>query len=200
NEVSVYGMPGFISDINDDWVVEIEKGDSSDKESGKRLRTLRTHFKLRHLNTGCYLFLHKVKLPEWGFDQQEVTCNKNTVKENSLWYVETATKHPQLSADAPKVNYKTPRFLSKFWELQQVMWTTNAGLTDRHMYDSRPLTWPHLRHGINFCVKDHRQIYLIGNPFVWWLSAASVITYMIVRGFLLLRMKRGYHDFDNSED
>lgn len=95
NEVSAYGMPGFIGDINDDWVVEIEKGDSSDKESGKRLRTLRTHFKLRHLNTGCYLFSHKVKLPEWGFDQQEVTCNKNAVKENSLWYVETATKHPQ---------------------------------------------------------------------------------------------------------
>lgn len=22
--------------------------------------------------TGCYLFSHKVKLPEWGFEQQEV--------------------------------------------------------------------------------------------------------------------------------
>ncbi|KAG2108540.1 glycosyltransferase family 39 protein [Suillus cothurnatus] len=199
NEVSAYGMAGFVGDINDDWVVEIEKGDSSDKESSKRLRTLRTHFKLRHLNTGCYLFSHKVKLPEWGFEQQEVTCNKNAVKANSLWYVETAAKHPQLPTDAPKVNYKIPGFLSKFWELQQVMWTTNAGLTDRHMYDSRPLTWPRLRRGINFWVKDHRQIYLIGNPFVWWSSTASVITYMIVRGFLLLRAKRGYRDFDNTK-
>ncbi|KAG1740311.1 glycosyltransferase family 39 protein [Suillus lakei] len=199
NEVSAYGMTGFVGDINDDWIVEIEKGDSSDKESRKRLRTLRTHFKLRHLNTGCYLFSHKVKLPEWGFDQQEVTCNKNAVKANSLWYVETAAKHPQLPADAPKVNYKIPGFLSKFWELQRVMWTTNAGLTDRHMYDSRPLTWPRLRRGINFWVKDHRQIYLIGNPFVWWSSTASVITYMIVRGFLILRAKRGYRDFDNTK-
>jgi dolichyl-phosphate-mannose-protein mannosyltransferase len=95
NEVSAYGMAGFAGDINDDWIVEIEKGDRSDKESSKRLRTLRTHFKLRHLNTGCYLFSHKVKLPEWGFEQQEVTCNKNAVKDNSLWYVETAAKHPQ---------------------------------------------------------------------------------------------------------
>ena len=23
--------------------------------------------------TGCYLFSHKVKLPEWGFEQQEVS-------------------------------------------------------------------------------------------------------------------------------
>lgn len=199
NEVSAYGLTGFVGDINDDWVVEIEKGDRSDKESSKRLRTLRTHFKLRHLNTGCYLFSHKVKLPEWGFDQQEVTCNKNAVKANSLWYIETAAKHPQLSTDAPRVNYKIPGFLSKFWELQRVMWTTNAGLTDRHMYDSRPLTWPRLRRGINFWVKDHRQIYLIGNPFVWWSSTASIITYMIVRGFLLLRAKRGYRDFDNTK-
>lgn len=199
NEVSAYGMTGFVGDINDDWVVEIEKGDSSDKESSKRLRTLRTHFKLRHLNSGCYLFSHKVKLPEWGFEQQEVTCNKNAVKANSLWYVETAAKHPQLPTNAAKINYKIPGFLSKFWELQGVMWTTNAGLTDRHMYDSRPLTWPRLRRGINFWVKDHRQIYLIGNPFVWWSSTASVITYMIVRGFLLLRAKRGYRDFDNTK-
>lgn len=49
---------------------------------------------------------------------------------------------------APKVNYKLPGFISKFLELQQVMWTTNAGLTDRHMYDSRPDAWPRLRRGI----------------------------------------------------
>ncbi|KAJ8587943.1 hypothetical protein M405DRAFT_903878 [Rhizopogon salebrosus TDB-379] len=30
------------------------------------------------------------------------------------------------------------------------MWITNAGLTDRHSYDSRPLSWPHLHRGINF--------------------------------------------------
>ncbi|KAF8844790.1 glycosyltransferase family 39 protein [Paxillus ammoniavirescens] len=198
-EVSAYGQAGFVGDINDDWVIEIEKGDKSDRESSKRVRTLRTHFKLRHLNTGCYLFSHKVKLPDWGFEQQEVTCNKNAVKKNSLWYIETAEKHPQLPASAAKVNYKIPGFLAKFLELQQVMWTTNAGLTDRHVYDSRPLTWPRLRRGINFWVKDNRQIYLIGNPFIWWLSTASVLAYVLVRGFLILRAKRGYKDFENTK-
>jgi len=118
--------------------------------------------------------------------------------------------------DAPKVNYKLPGFLGKFFELQGVMWTTNAGLTDRHMYDSRPHSWPRLRRGIvssafvcfgsvidrllqNFWVKDHRQIYLIGNPLVWWLSTFSVVLYILVRGFLILRAKRGFRDFDNSE-
>lgn len=93
NEVSGYGMSGFVGDANDDWFIEIEHGEKSDKESSIRLRTLRTVFKLRHAITGCYLFSHKVKLPEWGFEQQEVTCNKNAMKANSLWMIETAT-HP----------------------------------------------------------------------------------------------------------
>ncbi|KAJ7721344.1 glycosyltransferase family 39 protein [Mycena maculata] len=198
NEVSAYGMPGFAGDANDDWWVEIVSGDKRDRESAKRLRTLRTTFRLRHALTGCYLFSHKIKLPEWGFEQQEVTCNKNAVMANSLWKIETAS-HPLLPEDAPKVNYRLPGFLAKFLELQQVMWTTNAGLTDRHTFDSRPESWPRLRRGINFWVKDHRQIYLIGNAMVWWLSTLAVLAYIAVRGFLILRAKRGFRDFDSTK-
>ncbi|KAI0687287.1 glycosyltransferase family 39 protein [Earliella scabrosa] len=197
-EVSAYGIPGYAGDTNDDWIVEIYKGDKRDKESGKRLRTLRTQFRLKHPNTGCYLFSHKVKLPDWAYEQQEVTCNKQAVLANSLWYIETNT-HPKLPPDAPKVNYKLPSFFGKFWELQKVMWTTNAGLTDRHTYDSRPDAWPRLRRGINFWVKDHRQIYLLGNPLIWYLSTAGVFAYAAVRGLLILRAQRGYRDFDNTK-
>lgn len=40
---------------------------------------------------------------------------------------------------------------------------------------------------------------MIGNPFVWWLSTASIATYVVVRGFLILRAKRGYRDFESSK-
>jgi dolichyl-phosphate-mannose-protein mannosyltransferase len=93
NEVSAYGMAGFVGDANDWWHVDIVNGDNKDRESSTRLKTLRTQFRLRHALTGCYLFSHKVKLPEWGWEQQEVTCNKNPVLANSLWFVETST-HP----------------------------------------------------------------------------------------------------------
>lgn len=99
NEVSAYGMPGFAGDANDDWYVEIERGNRKDKESTKRLRTLRTVFRLRHALTGCYLFSHKVKLPDWGYEQQEVTCNKNAVRANSLWFIETSTHEASASFD-----------------------------------------------------------------------------------------------------
>lgn len=120
--------------------------------------------------------------------------------ENSLWYIETNT-HPLLETarDAPKmVNYIRPSFWSRFLELNQVMWDTNAGLTDRHAYDSRPQTWPVLRRGINFWTKDHRQIYLIGNPFIWWGSLCAIMVYFLARALLMLRAKRGCKDFQDS--
>jgi dolichyl-phosphate-mannose--protein O-mannosyl transferase len=50
----------------------------------------------------------------------------------------------------------------------------------------------------NFWVKDHRQIYLLGNPFIWFLSTASIVGYVAVRGFLILRAQRGFRDFESS--
>ncbi|KAH9989401.1 Dolichyl-phosphate-mannose-protein mannosyltransferase-domain-containing protein [Russula compacta] len=198
NEVSAYGMPGFVGDLNDDWIVEIEKGSKHDSVSSRRVRTLRTQIRLRHALSGCYLFSHKVKLPTWAYEQQEVTCNKNPSRANSLWMIESSD-HPNLPPDAPKVNYRKLGFLDKFFELQRVMWQTNAGLTDRHTYDSRPSSWPQLRRGINFWVKDHRQIYLIGNPMIWFLSTASIAGYVAMRGFLILRAQRGHRDFENTK-
>ncbi|CAO1614890.1 unnamed protein product [Parajaminaea phylloscopi] len=217
NEVTGYGFPNFAGDANDNWRVEIEHGAAGDSASSTRVRSLRTVFRLRHTLTGCYLFSHKVTLPDWGYGQQEVTCNRSPTKPNSLWFVETST-HPRLSSQgnpalevdadgeedsiatkpAQKVNYLRPSFLSRFWELQKVMWVTNAGLTDRHVYDSRPNTWPVLRRGINFWSKESRQIYLIGNPLVWWGSTVAVLVYLGARALLMLRNKRGAKDFLDS--
>ncbi|KAJ7983086.1 hypothetical protein DFH06DRAFT_715057 [Mycena polygramma] len=67
---------------------------------------------------------------------------------NSLWFAENSMRRfaavsrvVYISADmtvllvpvdAVKVNNKLPRFLPKFLDLQQVTWTTNAGLTSAH--------------------------------------------------------------------
>lgn len=217
NEVTGYGFPGFAGDANDNWRVEIERGSPDDAPSSMRVRSLRTVFRLRHTLTGCYLFSHKIPLPEWGFGQQEVTCNKSPTRPNSLWFVESS-RHPRISVAGDKslgvdedgeedpvavrpaktINYLRPSFLSKFWELQKVMWETNAGLTERHVYDSRPKTWPVLRRGINFWSKDHRQIYLVGNPLVWWGATVAVLVYVGARAILMLREKRGASDFLDS--
>jgi dolichyl-phosphate-mannose-protein mannosyltransferase len=93
-----------------------------------------------------------------------------------------------------KVNYRKLGFLDKFFEINAVMWRTNAGLTDSHPYDSRPLDWIFLKRGISFWGKQHRHIYLLGNPIVWWSGSASIAIYMIVKVLLCIRAKRGYDD------
>ena len=196
NEVSAYGYEGFEGDANDLFRVEIIKSMSDGALAKQQLRTIETKFKLVHIMTGCSLFSHKVKLPEWGFDQQEVTCAKQGTLPNSIWYVEQ-NEHPKLGSDAEKVNYKHPGFFGKFWELQKVMWTTNAGLVESHAWDSRPPSWPVLRRGINFWGKDHRQIYLIGNPLIWWSSTVAVGLYFVFKGLSILRWQRGFQDYDN---
>ncbi|TIB78498.1 hypothetical protein E3Q23_00706 [Wallemia mellicola] len=199
NEVSGYGFEGFNGDANDNFKIEIVNGDSRDPSSYKELKAIKTHFRLKHVLSGCYLFSHKEKLPEWGYGQQEVTCNKQSPLENSIWYVEV-NSHGQLedNENVEMVNYRPMGFLEKFYELQSVMWDVNNGLLERHAFDSRPMSWPLFLRGINFWVKDHKQIYLIGNPVVWWLGFVAILGSGAYLGLLTLRNKRGYSDFDAS--
>jgi dolichyl-phosphate-mannose-protein mannosyltransferase len=197
NEVSAYGYEGFEGDANDLFRVNIIKSMSDGKEAKERVRTIQTKFQLIHIMTGCTLFSHKVKLPDWGFEQQEVTCARGGTLPNSIWYIES-NEHPKLPANAERVNYRNPGFFGKFWELQQVMWTTNAGLVESHAWDSRPPSWPLLSRGINFWGKDHRQIYLIGNPLIWWSSTAAIGLYVLFKGLAVLRWQRQCNDYESA--
>lgn len=192
-EVSGYGSEGFEGDSNDEWRLEILDYAGGDKAAGAELHTLRSKFKLVHPNMACDLFSHRVKLPKWGFEQQEVTCLRSAARPKTMWVIES-NSYSAYPANAPKVNYEKPGFFGKFLELNKVMWTTNAGLTDSHPYDSRPSSWLWLRRGISFWGKEQRHVYLIGNWFTWYLATFSVALYAAIRVLLVLRDKRGYRD------
>ncbi|RUS19622.1 Dolichyl-phosphate-mannose-protein mannosyltransferase-domain-containing protein [Endogone sp. FLAS-F59071] len=193
NEVSGYGFPGFEGDANDYWRVEIYDHEAKDSIAKERLRTLHSKFRLIHTNTGCALFSHSVKLPDWGFEQQEVTCIKGGKLPKTTWFIE-ATENPLLPPDTEMVNYRRLGFFGKFAELNRVMWNTNKGLTESHPYDSRPPSWPVLRRGISFWGKDHKQVYLLGNPLVFWGSTVAIFTFVLLKAFFILRQQRGYKD------
>ena len=193
-EVSAYGFKGFDGDANDLFRVEIVKSHSDGDEAKKRVRSIETKFRLIHIMSGCALFSHPVKLPSWGWEQQEVTCARQGTLPNSLWFVEF-NDHPMNPPDAEKVNYKNPGFLGKFWELQQVMWNVNAGLVQSHTWDSRPPSWPTLLRGINFWGGNNRQVYLLGNPFIWWSSTMAIAIYIVFKGIAILRWQRSCNDY-----
>jgi len=177
NEVSGYGGSGIL-DPNDDWVIEIYNG--RNKESSNYVKTYETTFRLRHKETGCYLFSHPVQLPEWGFEQQEVTCGFNVLKANTLWRIEKNMNDSFNEKSNKMIKPKPLSFFNKLIELNVVMFKVNNELTGTHPYESRPLDWPTLKRGISFWNgKNSRSIYLIGNPFVWYLGSFSIGIFII---------------------
>lgn len=89
-EVSCYGNL-TIGDDKDHWKVEIIKDVSSRDKT--KLRTLTTAFRLRNAVMGCYLRAANVNLPQWGFKQIEVTCDKKNNPKDTFthWNVEAHT-------------------------------------------------------------------------------------------------------------
>lgn len=193
NEVTAYGYEGFEGDLNDNFRVEILESKSVPGVARDRLRTLHTKFRLIHTITGCALFSHSVKLPKWAFEQQEVTCITQGTIPNTVWYIEE-NSNDLLGPNPELVSYRVPSFLEKFIELNKVMWKVNAGLTDTHAWQSRPDSWPLLKRGINFWVKDHRQVYLLGNGMVWWAISAVIAAYGLWKAIWIIRWQRGYRD------
>jgi dolichyl-phosphate-mannose-protein mannosyltransferase len=98
-EVSCYGNL-TIGDDKDHWQVEIVKDVSSRDKS--KLRTLTTAFRLKNAVMGCYLRAANVNLPQWGFKQIEVTCDKKNNPKDTFthWNVESHTNDKRESLQA----------------------------------------------------------------------------------------------------
>ncbi|SCU82035.1 LADA_0C02608g1_1 [Lachancea dasiensis] len=197
-EVSGYGFEGFEGDANDNWVIEIDQDASVPGEAQKRVKALDTKFRLRHTFMNCHLFSHEVKLPKWGFEQQEVTCASQGKQHLTLWYIEGNT-HPLLPQDAERVSYKMPGFLGKFLESHQRMWHINKNLVEPHIYESKPYTWPLLMRGINYWGENHKQVYLLGNAIMWWSVTAFIGLFAVLVLGELISWQLGFKILQDSK-
>lgn len=133
--------------------------------------------KFIHVPTKVAMWSDAKALPEWGFKQQEINGNKKIVENSNVWYpesIEGLDDPTRLIKEEKKIR-KMP-FLKKYFELQRLMFYHNNQLTSSHPYATQPSQWPFLLRGVSFWTKDEgqHQIYLLGNPFGWWLSIAVI--------------------------
>lgn len=91
-EVSCYGN-ATVGDSNDYWVVEVVDDIMSRKkvQKGDVIKSLTTRMRFRHQNLGCYLRAANAILPQWGWKQIEVSCDKanNPRDEHTFWNIES---------------------------------------------------------------------------------------------------------------
>ncbi|EMR08070.1 hypothetical protein PNEG_03510 [Pneumocystis murina B123] len=196
NEVSCYGNL-TIGDDNDHWVIEVIK-DSNPRDT--RIKTIKTAFRLRHIIHNCYLRAENVHLPQWGFKQIEVTCDKtNNPKDYyTHWNIENHW-NDRLPSGNIKF-YKSSFWYDFFYINIAMMNTNNALLLDKGKKDdliSYPWQWPIAISGIRMCSWDDNvpKFYLLGNPAVYWISLGSIFLFFILILFYTIRWKRHYIDF-----
>ncbi|RGB36070.1 glycosyltransferase family 39 protein [Rhizophagus diaphanus] len=165
----------------------------NDGESDTVWKTKSSYIRLIHYNTKVALWTHSSELPEWGFNQQEVNGNKNNVERSNIWVANEVVGKNYTEPMEPKELKKIP-FLLKYFELQRLMISHNSGLTKPHPYSSGPINWPFLIRGISFWTNndDREQIYLLGNPFNWWLTVASMAVLVGVLLADIISRRRGF--------
>ncbi|CAG8455171.1 13371_t:CDS:10 [Ambispora gerdemannii] len=199
-EVSCYGNE-TIGDQNDYWVIEVV--DDLYEKDLQTVRSLTTRIRFRHINIGCYLRADNAVLPQWGFKQIEVTCDKsnNTKDAYTHWNIERHwnDKLPP----GPKAKYRS-KFIHDFWHLNVAMYTSNNALVPdpdkEDILASTPDQWPLLKVGLRMCswADDVVKFYLLGNPVVWWSGSLSLVIYLISLTWYLIRQQRKYIDFPSN--
>lgn len=81
--------------------------------------------------------------------------------------------------------------LTRIVELNYQMYAANARLTATHPYASQWYSWPLMLRPISYWVDGEAQIWLFGNPVIWWGSTAGmiVLVYQLIRGKLKAHRK-----------
>ncbi|CAI4057528.1 hypothetical protein SKDZ_04G1480 [Saccharomyces kudriavzevii ZP591] len=189
-EVSCYGYEDFEGDINDDWIIEIDEKRSAPGPARDHIRAIETKFRLKHYLTGCYLFSHPEKLPEWGFGQQEVTCAYFAREDLTPWYIEE-NDNVAPPPNPEKVSYKEMSFWQKFVAIHKFMLYLDDNMDTSHAYSSEPKTWPLMLRGIDFWNENGKEAYFLGNAVLWWSVTALICTFVIGIAVELLAWKLG---------
>lgn len=204
NEVSCYGN-ATIGDFQDYWVVEVvDDIKQGSKDKVHRIHSLTTRLRFRHQAQDCYLRAANANLPEWGFKQVEVSCDKeNNVNDvHTYWNVES---HWNDRLPVGNTKFYSSPFLRDFWHLNVAMMTSNNALIPdpdkEDILASNPSDWPLMRLGLRMCGWGDNQpkYYLLGTPIIWWGSTLSLVLGLAALGVYVLRQQRRYVDMEPRE-
>ncbi|KAI0244307.1 Dolichyl-phosphate-mannose--protein mannosyltransferase 4, partial [Massospora cicadina] len=146
--------------------------------------------KLLHLETPVVVWAHRKPLPDWGLNQYEVNGNKKLDDSGNLWFVDEIMGVNNTFVEKPPTRRS---FLLKFLELQAKMLAKNSQISAHHPFATRPWQWPFTLRGCSYWTRDatKEQIYLLGNPPGYWLSAIVAILFLVYLAVDQVFLRRG---------
>lgn len=197
NEVSCAGNETSTQDSNYEWRVRIigRKPHAENNLPNIKMRATELVFQLVHKGTNCILMSHDTKLPEWGFNQNQVLCMNEPNIPNTLWYVEL-NSHPVVDKDHenyPRVKLPPMLLYEKLLEYHRAMYRINKLFVEEHAYASLPYAWPFVVRGINFFSNSRdldesgSHVYFLGNVPVYYAGVFLVAVFLVKFGLYVLR-------------
>ncbi|KAF9898325.1 hypothetical protein BX616_004181, partial [Lobosporangium transversale] len=196
-EVTAFGTHDRDGDYNDWWTIEAVDPVARKKvleETDQQIKALRTAFRLRHTNLGCYLYATTINLPKpWGRGRKELVCRPDVgVRPRAIWRF-TTNLHDYLPYETPLASFPQLSFWQKFIEIHSLMWA-HYPLAESAFRSAQahPIRWPLGQAMIHVWAGYRRQITVLANPVVWGISTMGMITYLGLGVWFILRKKRGY--------
>jgi dolichyl-phosphate-mannose-protein mannosyltransferase len=142
----------------------------------------------------CTVLSHDLKLPDWGFNQQEVLCIKSPQPSRSTFYIETVKYPKDFDYDNTLPLFKEtqpqrdPSFLSKFIELNSKMYRIFRAIDSSNGQDAR--LWPLDIEGKRYNTMKESTLYAIGNPIPFWLTVIFISTFIILKSLDFIKTDR----------
>ncbi|SCW00149.1 LAFE_0B10528g1_1 [Lachancea fermentati] len=94
-EVACTGDSEYKGNADELWRIKFIRGKTGYRES---LSPVIIEFQLENKGQGCTLLSHDLRLPDWGFEQQEVLCVDPPTLERTLFYVERSNLYSKPGA------------------------------------------------------------------------------------------------------
>lgn len=209
-EVSGYIDHNVSMDAQLGWRIEIINADATNL-----WKAIDSQVRLIHVNQSAAIKVSGEILPEWGFNQFEIGTDRMINTQESIFNVEEHNQNITLpegmTEDAAKNILATQEntaavltempFFDKFWEIQMRMLKANVEIIQDHAFASRPTDWPIMKRGVAYWMDatSNKQIFCMGNPFIWWCASISLFIYIGLFIFYLLRRRRLVYDLSPDE-
>lgn len=187
HEVACFGNSSYAGNETDKYQIKFK----NEKESkDKFLTATDAEFRLYNSKKRCTVLSHDIKLPDWGFGQQEVICVDSPTLARTYFKVENVKypksldleKYPFLKEKVPHV--EVPMW-KKFLEVNNRMYRLLKGIKVTNKNASSGSSWPLLSKGVRFSTRPNSSLYVIGNPvtFIFPLVLIPVLVLLATVGF-----------------
>ncbi|SCV03869.1 LANO_0G06766g1_1 [Lachancea nothofagi CBS 11611] len=95
HEVSCTGDIDYRGDSDESWRIRFERGKTVHDDL---LCPFTIYFSLENKGHNCKLLSHDLRMPDWGFEQQEVLCVDSADKERSLFFIDRSNLYKERGA------------------------------------------------------------------------------------------------------